>query len=446
MGDLDSAEVIGFSELSSEVGSSEVYSPGEKQQMIRIIESTAKLCIIMTDLILLLYPSSLYVTSQSDKASTLGETETAFDQWYLECCAQISGHRQGIDRSPSEQWVQLHTSSMIATYHTTKVALYQYLAFKDSISSPVIKLPEEISWMHVNGKYHDQLQDAILSSTQKLVEISDHGMSQWIPAHLLVSTGTSLLVHILYAKTTDLEDYIIPLTTDEQAMKLRRRSLGSLIEMLDIADDHYNDVQYILEPLREFSRNSGVGMLLRKLLTRKEGAQKSSSWIKTTFADARDYIHLQTILEITLSEGNLPERSDLASSLKFANDNNTITPESSDNSDQSLLGLSQSSLLSDAEQNYQSTSSNTGALSTQGPSLSDDSPSPFVDWWFSGKNGTSSPLPSQSLIQPEPGIESLDDCSMHIPGEIPRIGSGLLDEVELKELFAESVSGKSSPY
>lgn len=261
-----------------------------------------------------------------------------------------------------------------------------------------------------------------------------------------MSAGTSLLVHILYAKTTDLEDYIIPLTTDEQAVKLRRQSLGSLIEMLDIADDHYNDFQYILEPLREFSRNSGVGMLLRKLLTRKEGAQKSSSWIKTTFADARDYIHLQTILETTLSEGNLPERSDLAASLKLANDSNTMTPQSPDNSDKSLLGLSHDSSLSDAEQNYQSASSNTEALSTQGPSLSDESPSPFIDWWFSGKSGMTSPLPTQSSIWPEPGIESLDDSSVHIPGEIPRIGGGLLDEIELKELFTESLSDKSSPY
>jgi hypothetical protein len=244
----------------------------------------------------------------------------------------------------------------------------------------------------------------------------------------------------------DLEDYIIPLSTNEQAMKPRRQSLSSLIEMLDIADDHYNDVQYILEPLRDFSRNNGVDKLLRKFLARKEGAQQSSSWIKTIFADARDYIHLQMILETTLSEGKLLERNDLASSLKLASDNQIMTPESFDNSNTSFLGLSQGSALSEAEQNSQPTASNQGALSTQGSSLSDDSPSPLIDWWFSGKSGTISPVPTQSWILPEPGMESIDGSSMCIPEDSPRIGSGRLDEIGLNDLFADSLSDKSTPY
>jgi hypothetical protein len=121
MGNLDSAEVIGFSELSNEVGSSEVYNSGEKQQVIRIFNSTAKLCVLMTDLILLLWPSSFDfdVTPRSGKDCTLREIENAFDQWYFESCAWLSGYQRETDRrneSTSKQWVYLHTNSMIATY------------------------------------------------------------------------------------------------------------------------------------------------------------------------------------------------------------------------------------------------------------------------------------------------------------------------------------------
>ncbi|CAG9990844.1 unnamed protein product [Clonostachys byssicola] len=460
MGNMNSPEVIGFSELNNEVGASEVYNSGEKQQMIRIIESTAKLCVTMTNLILLLWPSASDDTSQGGKGSTIKETEIAIDQWYLECCARLSGRQQEIDRrneSPSHRWVQLHINSMIATYYcrstasdhktsTTKVALYQYQAFKAAITSPFNEFTQEITWVDVNDTYHDQLQDGILSATQKLVEISHHGMSQWIPAHLLVSAGTSLLVHILHTKMIDLKDYIIPLSTDEQAIKLRRQSLGALIGLLDIADDHHNDIQYILEPLRHFSRNHGLDTLLRKFLARKEEAQKSSSWIKTVFADARDYIHLQMILETTLSEGKLPESNDQASSLKLVGDNQIMTPESFDNSNTPLPGLSQGSSFSDAEQNSQSTSFNQGVLATQSPSLSDESPSPFIDWWFSEKSGTISPVPTQSSVLPELGIESIDGSSMYIPMDSPRIGSGFLGEIELKDLFADTLSDRSSPY
>lgn len=108
-----------------------------------------------------------------------------------------------------------------------------------------------------------------------------------------------------------------------------------------------------------------------------------------------------------------------------------------------LLGLSQGSSLSDAEQNSQSTTSNQEALSTQGPSLSDDGPSPFIDWWFAEKSGTISPLPSSIL--PEPRIESTDGSSMYFPGDSPRIDSGRLDKIELNDLFADSLWDKSSP-
>lgn len=54
--DFDSNDILGFSDLSDETERSRVYNPGTKRCLAEILEQLVELCIVLTDILILVFP------------------------------------------------------------------------------------------------------------------------------------------------------------------------------------------------------------------------------------------------------------------------------------------------------------------------------------------------------------------------------------------------------
>ena len=101
---LDASPALGDDDLSCEVGRSQVYDAETKRRLINVLEQIAKLCTILADLLVLVYPVDGGLARQSRprlgrEAGRIKECKAAMTRWYIQSISLFSSPE---DRSRSD--------------------------------------------------------------------------------------------------------------------------------------------------------------------------------------------------------------------------------------------------------------------------------------------------------------------------------------------------------
>lgn len=305
------------SDLEDEFGRSKVYDPETKRQLAEILKSLLDLCVLLTDVLLLVYPLDERPgwgrQMRDDDMGRLKAGREALASWYMRTSIDYPVFGSGLtDRSKGSQHdsVVLYTNLMYMYYHSSRVALCHHevlhltVAAAQSASTPTTS--SSPSSIIANRQ---ELQDAATGVTECLKELIVRRLARWLPISAMACTALPLVLHILDVKLTALTSPShLPqgIPTGQAALKQHR--LNILIEAMKTYQPQYDGVDKISDTIRHIVN-------LAQLDGGGDGG-KIKDWTDILTSHPSLYLRLALTMDLSFSKDRLPVEGDFPASLR----------------------------------------------------------------------------------------------------------------------------------
>ncbi|PNH44324.1 hypothetical protein VD0004_g3339 [Verticillium dahliae] len=329
--DFDKNSILGYADLSDEIERSRVYNPGTKRCLAEILEQLVELCVVLTDILILVFPiddspgwGRELKTEEQDK---LREYKIDLRRWYKSATLRFPMfgggsvarmNAGGGGKEFQHDSVILYTNLMYMYYHSSRVVLSHHEVLHLAIAAAAPSFSSIPSRdLAIIGENRHELQDAASGVTECLKELIHLRLARWLPISAVACTALPLVLHILDVKLSSSaqrssgSSAIDPNT--QSALKQHR--LNILIEAMKTYQPQYDGVDLVSETIRHIVNLAQIDPPADGANNQADGSA-ISDWTDILASQPSSYLRLALTMDLALSKGRLPEDGDFPVSLR----------------------------------------------------------------------------------------------------------------------------------
>ncbi|KAL0934747.1 fungal specific transcription factor domain-containing protein [Colletotrichum truncatum] len=332
--DFDSNGILSYSDLADEIERSRVYNPGTKRCLAEILEQLVELCVVLTDILILVFPlddsPGWGREMRPEEQDKVRGCKVALRRWYKGAALRFpmfGGGSVARMKSPGNEFqhdsVILYTNLMYMYYHSSRVVLshHEVLHLAITAAAPLFSaIPT--SDLVIIGENRQELQDAASGITECLKELIHLRLARWLPISAVACTALPLVLHILDVKLASSSRSFDPNT--QSALKQHR--LNILIEAMKTYQPQYDGVDWVSEAIRHIVNLAQLDPPAGESGNANEGSTVNTDWTDILASQPSSYLRLALTMDLSLSKGRLPEDGDFPVSLRglFTRDSNPL--------------------------------------------------------------------------------------------------------------------------
>ncbi|OHE99847.1 fungal specific transcription factor domain-containing protein [Colletotrichum orchidophilum] len=322
---FDANESLGFSDLADEIERSRVYNPGTKRCLAEILEQLVELCVVLTDILILVFPlddrPGWGREMRAEEQDKVRVCKVALQRWYKGVTLRFpmfGGGSVARIKTPGNEFqhdsVILYTNLMYMYYHSSRVVLshHEVLHLAITAAAPSFNaIPT--SDLVIIGENRHELQDAASGVTECLKELIHLRLARWLPISAVACTALPLVLHILDVKLSASSRSFDPNT--QSALKQHR--LNILIEAMKTYQPQYDGVDWVSETIRHIVNLAQIDSPARgETANATPGGAVIADWTDILASQPSSYLRLALTMDLSLSKGRLPEDGDFPVSLQ----------------------------------------------------------------------------------------------------------------------------------
>ena len=278
------------SDLADEFDRSQVYNPATKRSLALIFSESIQLYIILTDVLLLVYPantSPLQPKHTQSDLSRLHNCKKALSQWYTSGSPAVTASQS---KNVDYDSTVLYTNLLFMYYHTARIALSHYEAlYLEKLQN------DSIAGTPSMRETHCELYDAASALIKCNMNIAQHGLAQWLPIAGISCTAPPLVLDTLNLKLSP--------TYASGCMDAQHQG-NTLVEIMKTYIPRYDGMDWVSEIIRH------IVTLFQCMRPKLERSHSTSNWNDIFAAQPGSYLRLVLTLDFSLSKGKLPHNSD----------------------------------------------------------------------------------------------------------------------------------------
>ncbi|KAM0276846.1 hypothetical protein ACHAQH_006322 [Verticillium albo-atrum] len=329
--DFDTNGILGYADLADEIERSRVYNPGTKRCLAEILEQLVELCVVLTDVLILVFPlddsPGWGRELKAEEQDKVREYKLALRRWYKSATLRFpmfgggSVARMNAGSGGKEfqhDSVILYTNLMYMYYHSSRVVLSHHEVLHLTITAAAPSFSSIPSRdLAVIGENRHELQDAASGVTECLKELIHLRLARWLPISAVACTALPLVLHILDVKLSSSAQWSSGSSTIDPNTQsaLKQHRLNILIEAMKTYQPQYDGVDLVSETIRHIVN-------LAQLDPPADGANNQaggaaiSDWTDILASQPSSYLRLALTMDLALSKGRLPEDGDFPVSLR----------------------------------------------------------------------------------------------------------------------------------
>jgi hypothetical protein len=365
--DFDANSTLCAADLADEVDRSKVYNPDTKRALIDILGQLIDLCVLLTDMLVLVYPlddtPGWGKMMRPDEMERVRDGKVALRRWYKGATlkfpmfgggssartsnnmASEAGTRRG-GREYHHDSVILYTNLMYMYYQYVLLPIFFFFSQLEGVltfasCSRVALCHHEVlhltvaSGQPINGHTRDvssiyenrhELQDAASGVTECLKELVQLRLARWLPISAVACTALPLVLHILDVKLSSprrgSHDNANGDSYNQSALKQHR--LNILIEAMKTYQPQYDGVDWVSETIRHVVNLAQLDSTTSETdsagnsngNTEGNGNGVACDWTDILTSHPSLYLRLALTMDLSLSKDRLPEEGDFPTSLR----------------------------------------------------------------------------------------------------------------------------------
>ncbi|EPE06210.1 fungal transcriptional regulatory protein [Ophiostoma piceae UAMH 11346] len=374
--DLEANPPFCRADLADEVERSRVYNPGTKSCLIEITLHLAELCVVLTDILTLVFPQDDtpgWGREMAERdAGRVQQGKLELRRWYKDvtlkypmfCGSNGPSSSQskngGTGREFYHDSVILYTNLMYMYYHSARVALCHHeilhIAVANAAAVAQARSSKGTKSMPQPVMYENcyELHDAASGVTESLKELIQLRLARWLPVSAVACTALPLFLHIVDVKlatsaaaaaaasthssvlTSKEDTRPVELSVSDQpgqtrpltSSALKQHSLNVLIEAMKTYQPQYDGVDWVSETIRHIVNLAQLDgpAGAKSNMTEPCSNTAPSDWTDILASNPSWYVRLALTMDLALSKNRMPEERDFPASLRGMFSNSGFIP------------------------------------------------------------------------------------------------------------------------
>ncbi|KAM5358159.1 hypothetical protein ACJZ2D_015547 [Fusarium nematophilum] len=306
--DFNSNSPLGYDDLVDELDFSRVYNTATKHTLLITLERLTKLCVSLTDVLSLVYPTEkLPILDAQAHSTAFGKVQKcrrALIYW-SEITQPPLAHKDLPEASGSSETSSVLFTNLIWIYfHASRVALYNYelhLAVVIGLTTPGATSSTGAQFLEKNRK---DLRSATKGITDCFGRLHPLRLTRWLPSSAVACTALPLALHMLDMRTSSVSSPGEIWTHPGVAAKQSR--LNVLIQAFRELHPKYDGVDSISKTIRYFMECTYLEQSTPHHSERTDVLARSPTC----------YLRLALTIDLSLSQDRLPKEDDFPTRLR----------------------------------------------------------------------------------------------------------------------------------
>ncbi|KAM0224376.1 hypothetical protein ACHAQD_001945 [Fusarium lateritium] len=310
---------LGYDDLVDELESSRVYNIATKHKLILALERLTELCVTLTEVLGLVYPTETLPILDAEAHSTayaqVQEHKRSLRSWAAATRPPLALQDLSPNAGPFEDSAVLFTNLVWIYFHASQVALSNYelhLGLVLGIITQAATSAQETQFLKNNRR---DLRSATKSIAECFARLHPRRLTRWLPSSAVACTALPLAMHMVDIKMSSASSAAEIWARPEVASKQSR--LNVLIQVFRELHPKYDGVHSISKTIRYF-----MGSYIepeQNLLTNDHADVLARS--------PTQYLRLALTIDVCLSQDRLAQDSDFPAALRrFFNRNQNLMP------------------------------------------------------------------------------------------------------------------------
>ncbi|KAH7109730.1 hypothetical protein B0J13DRAFT_600602 [Dactylonectria estremocensis] len=311
-----------YADLENEIQYSRVYCERSKRFLIDILEKFVELCVVLTDILALVYPldkQRLYGPNLTATLTRVLNAKNALREWEkeasppLRCILDTSKEMPAASDTTEvpHDSVTLYVNLIYIYYQYDKSDFSSWLAlchYEALTLASQTGLPYNYisTWWPAKHQNQQEIHDAALAVTRCLKALHHLNLDRWLPSSAVACTATPLVLHMLDVKLAGLETSSDPATSNPGLLEKNLR-LNAVIQTMKIYYPQYDSVDFVINAVRHIA---GLVSLEYLQPTMGAGTNYSYGWMEIFSSNPNLYLRLALTIDLGLSQGRLPQEED----------------------------------------------------------------------------------------------------------------------------------------
>ncbi|OIW26083.1 hypothetical protein CONLIGDRAFT_517472 [Coniochaeta ligniaria NRRL 30616] len=345
--DLDANSPLGSADLADEIDRSKVYNADTKRALIDIMSQLIDLCVLLTDMLILVYPlddtPGWGRPMKPEDQVRVTEGKIALRRWYKGATLKFPMFGGGTARASNvaggsgrrefrHDSVILYTNLMYMYYHSGRVALCHHEVLHLALASSQGSVDSSVRDVSTIYENRHELQDAASGVTECLKELIQLRLARWLPISAVACTALPLVLHILDVKLSSPRPGTTNTDGQNSQAALKQHRLNVLIEAMKTYQPQYDGVDWVSETIRHIVNlaqldgvqpNASQGVNPpnndnnnNDTSDNSNGNAKIQDWTDILTSHPSLYLRLALTMDLSLSKDRLPEEGDFPASLR----------------------------------------------------------------------------------------------------------------------------------
>ncbi|KAL4727125.1 hypothetical protein ACLX1H_006026 [Fusarium chlamydosporum] len=319
--DFASCSPLGYDDLVDELESSRVYNIATKHKLILALERLTELCVALTDILSLVYPTEsipiLDAEAHSSAFAQVQEHKRSLRCWAAATRPPLALKDLNPDAGQYEDSAVLFTNLVWIYFHASQVALCNYELHLGLVLGLITQNPTSGQQMQFLKNNRRDLRNATKSIAECFARLHPRRLTRWLPSSAVACTALPLAMHMVDIKMSSASSAAEIWSRPEVASKQSR--LNVLIQVFRELHPKYDGVHSISKTIRYFMECVGVNEPTQMMITNDQNDVLARS--------PAQYLRLALTIDICLSQDRLVQDSDFPAALRrFVNRNQNLMP------------------------------------------------------------------------------------------------------------------------
>ncbi|KAH7161088.1 fungal-specific transcription factor domain-containing protein [Dactylonectria macrodidyma] len=288
---------LGTAELQAEIRRSNVFDAETKSALATVIKRLLKFSVLMTDVLLLLYPLKPVAENPREmevNITSVGKYKDDLLRWYKDGSTSGSARREKIVEHKS---VTMHTTLMYIYYHGAVISLC-HCDLKGAVAAPNCSQRNKIA------QTRKDVQHSISSITDLLDRLNQLHVARWLPITIVAYAAFPLAAHIFDAQFPRAK--VGNSAEQQEHSKSKQRQLTALIKAMKVFHEQYDGVEDVVRTIRNIIHHIQVHVEISSSQTTRPPLTESPNW---------DLL-LSLAIDWSLSTGKSPDGQDFSKYLQ----------------------------------------------------------------------------------------------------------------------------------
>ncbi|KAF4334977.1 cutinase transcription factor 1 beta [Fusarium beomiforme] len=311
---------LGYDDLVDELDASRVYNIATKHKLILTLERLTELCVTLTDVLGLVYPTETLPILDAEAHSTayaqVQEHKRSLKNWAVATRPPLALHDLRMSSGAYEDSAVLFTNLVWIYFHASQVALCNYELHLGLVLGLVTPNPTALHETQFLKNNRRDLRNATKSIAECFARLHPHRLTRWLPSSAVACTALPLAMHMVDVKMSSASSAAEIWSRPEVASKQSR--LNVLIQVFRELHPKYDGVHSISKTIRYFMECSNLDEPTQLMLTNDHADVLARS--------PTQYLRLALTIDVCLSQDRLAQDSDFPAALRRFFRNRSFMP------------------------------------------------------------------------------------------------------------------------